>query len=182
MPEATGGNLRQLPELCQFGSDGYATARSWPALFPSPSPTITPTALLQTGFSKRAPSRSAVVWPCSPKASPPSHLATRFSTRPKASMRWSLPGWAWTGLPGPGLNYPRTCLMGRAGRWLERNRTVLLRYPASSPPSGPPFPNRALVNTAFSQPDSIVEAPDSRGIPSFSRSSRSIANWRLGTQ
>ncbi len=77
---------------------------------------------------------------------------------------------AWMGLDwftGAGSELSKNVPNGASWTVVGSNRTVLLRYPASSPPSGPPFPNRALVNTAFSQPDSIVEAPDSRGIPSY---------------
>ena len=53
--------------------------------------------------------------------------------------------------------------------WTVVNRagTILVRYPASGPPSGQSFPNRALVQTAFSEPDGIAAAPNSLGIPSF---------------
>jgi len=57
----------------------------------------------------------------------------------------------------------------RGANWtvINRNGRILVRYPMSGPLSGPSVPSGALVQTALSQPDGIVEAPDSRGIPSF---------------
>ena len=56
-----------------------------------------------------------------------------------------------------------------AATWtvVTRNGTILMRYPASGPASGEPFPNLALVRTAFSRPDGIVKAPDSHGMPAY---------------
>ena len=77
---------------------------------------------------------------------------------------------AWRGLdcvarPGSALttNVPR----GASWTVIRPNGIVLLRYPAAWPPSGQPFPNRALVTSAFSQPGGIVEALGTQGVPSF---------------
>ena len=77
---------------------------------------------------------------------------------------------AWMGLdcvarPGSALttNVPR----GASWTVIRPNGIVLLRYPAAWPPSGQPFPNRALVTSAFSQPGGIVEALGTQGVPSF---------------
>ena len=50
---------------------------------------------------------------------------------------------------------------------LDHNGTMLVRYPASGLSSGQPYPDGALVKAVLGQPDGIVEAPDSTGIPSF---------------
>jgi PAS domain S-box-containing protein len=77
---------------------------------------------------------------------------------------------AWMGLdcftrPGSALstNVPR----GASWTVIRPNGIVLVRYPAAWPPSGQPLPNRALVTSAFSQPEGIVEALDAQGVRSF---------------
>ncbi len=60
--------------------------------------------------------------------------------------------------------YAQGCELGRDQPQRKRSSCDI---PPVWPPSGQPFPDRALVNTALSQPDGIVEAPDSQGIPSF---------------
>ena len=51
---------------------------------------------------------------------------------------------------------------------LDRNGTVLACYPAAKTSYGLPFPDHALVNTIFSQPDGLVAVPGSSGLPGFS--------------
>jgi len=51
---------------------------------------------------------------------------------------------------------------------IDRNGTVLACYPAGSAACGQPFPDPALVQTAFTQPEGLVAAADSRGVPGFS--------------
>jgi signal transduction histidine kinase len=77
---------------------------------------------------------------------------------------------AWVGLecftlPGSALatNVPK----GASWAVVRPNGNVLLRYPGPWPPTGHPFPNRDLIRRGLSQPDSIVEAPDSQGAPGF---------------
>ncbi|HOX59945.1 MAG TPA: histidine kinase [Candidatus Paceibacterota bacterium] len=50
---------------------------------------------------------------------------------------------------------------------IDRDGTILVRYPASRLSSGHRFPNPALVKTVFSQKDGIVEAKDTSGAPAF---------------
>jgi signal transduction histidine kinase len=77
---------------------------------------------------------------------------------------------AWMGLDwftGAGSELSLSVPKEASWTMVGSNGTVLLRYPPSSPLSRPPFPNSALLNAASSQPDSIVEGPDSRSIPSY---------------
>lgn len=57
----------------------------------------------------------------------------------------------------------------KAATWTEidRNGTILVRYPASGLSCGQPYPDRALVTAILGQQDGIVEAPDATGIPAF---------------
>jgi PAS domain S-box-containing protein len=50
---------------------------------------------------------------------------------------------------------------------IDRNGTVLVRYPPSGLSWGHLFPDRGLAKTVLSQPDGIVEAADSRGSPAY---------------
>jgi PAS domain S-box-containing protein len=50
---------------------------------------------------------------------------------------------------------------------IDRNGTVLVRYPASGLTSDQAFPDRALVKTVLGQRDGIVKAPESIGVPAF---------------
>ena len=86
----------------------------------------------------------------------------RVRQRPAVAVAWM--GLDWFTRAGVGSLRDR-CPRRRIGRSINRNGTMLARYPASGPASGQPFPNRALVRTAFKQPAGIVEAPDSRGVP-----------------
>jgi PAS domain S-box-containing protein len=57
----------------------------------------------------------------------------------------------------------------KAATWTEidRNGTILVRYPPSGLSCGQPYPDRALVKRILGQPDGLVEAPDSTGLPAF---------------
>ena len=77
---------------------------------------------------------------------------------------------AWMGLDWftrPGSELSQSVPKEASWTVVGRKGAVLLRYPPSSALSGPPFPNGALVNAASSQPDGIVEAPDSLAVPSY---------------
>jgi signal transduction histidine kinase len=50
---------------------------------------------------------------------------------------------------------------------IDRNGTILVRYPASGLSCGQPFPDRALVKTILGQRDGIVVASDSADLPVF---------------
>ena len=50
---------------------------------------------------------------------------------------------------------------------IDRNGTILVRYPASGLFCGQAFPDRALLKTVLSQQDGIVEASDTKGIPAY---------------
>jgi len=50
---------------------------------------------------------------------------------------------------------------------IDRNGTILARYPASISSCGQPFPDRELAKAAFTQKSGLVEAAESRGIPGF---------------
>jgi len=56
-----------------------------------------------------------------------------------------------------------------AASWtvVDRDGTILARSPASGPAIGGPFPDRALVKTAFRRSAGILEATDMQSIPFF---------------
>lgn len=77
---------------------------------------------------------------------------------------------AWMGLDwftGAGSELSMSVPEGASWTVVGRDGTILLRHSPSSALSTPLFPNSVLVNVAASEPDSIVEALDSRGIPSY---------------
>lgn len=77
---------------------------------------------------------------------------------------------AWMGLDcvtRPGSALSTNVLGGASWTVIRPNGIVLLRYPAAWPPSGQPFPNRALVTDAFSQPEGIVEELGPQGVHSY---------------
>jgi len=71
----------------------------------------------------------------------------------------------WFARPASALatNMPQ----GASWTMVRSNGNVLLRFPGPWPPTGRPFPDRDLVKRGFTQPDSVVEAPDAHGAPSF---------------
>ena len=70
-------------------------------------------------------------------------------------------------LAGATSELPAQVPKGATWTEIDRNGTILVRYPASGLSCGQPFPDRALARTVLSQPDGIVEAPDSTGAPAF---------------
>ena len=80
----------------------------------------------------------------------------------------------WLG--GAGSELSAQVPKGATWTEIDRNGTILVRYPASGLSCGQPFPDRALVKTVLSQRDGIVEAPDSNG---HSRFLRLRAGWTV---
>jgi signal transduction histidine kinase len=70
-------------------------------------------------------------------------------------------------LEGARSELPAQVPSGATWTEIDRNGTILVRYPASGLSWGLPFPDRALARTVLRQPDGIVEAPDSNGAPAF---------------
>ncbi|MGO8931082.1 MAG: PAS domain-containing protein [Limisphaerales bacterium] len=70
-------------------------------------------------------------------------------------------------LAGARSELPAQVPKGATWTELDRNGAILVRYPASALSLGQPFPDRALARTVLSQPDGIVEAPDSSGSSAF---------------
>ena len=66
----------------------------------------------------------------------------------------------WSELPS---QLPRTAT------WTEvdRNGTILMRHPAPERWVGQPFPNPALLKTAFEMHSGLIEQEDSAEVPSF---------------
>ena len=62
-----------------------------------------------------------------------------------------------------------SALVPKGATWTEidRNGTILVRYPASGLSWGQPFPDRALAKTILSQSDGILEAQESNGSTAF---------------
>ena len=143
------------------------TARSWPAPSARPSPAIRLTASSFVACSQRAPSRSAATRSVFTNGKPAVILAVLFSTGPTSVQAVVFATLELDWLAGARSELSAQVPKGATWTEIDRNGTILVRYPASGLSCGQPFPDRALVRTVLSQPDGIVEAPDSSGIPAF---------------